>query len=330
MKSYNNNKLRQNFPKKGSGIMNTEVLKIRSTVYDAIDRYFKSENFYEIAPPIITSFSCEVACIGGSDLISVNYYDKKAYLSQSGQLYLEALAMQLGQVYCISPTFRAESTSLVSHLSEFWMCEAEMTDITFERLLGNINDLLIAVINLILEKNSSDLKLLGTDVRKLERILRSPFIQVAYSDVIEILKQEHLSVEWGDDIQSSHEMILSKYFDEFPVIITRYPKTLSSFYKQTCLDDSAVTLSFDVIAPKGYGELASGSMRENDVRKLRESLLPKVEMAPYEWYFDLISENQKEHGGYGIGIERLLSWLCNLSTIQDAIPFPRTQGLLCP
>ncbi len=310
--------------------MNKEVFKIRSTIYEAIDKFLKAENFYEIAPPIITSFSCEVACVGGSDLISVNYYDKKAYLSQSGQLYLEALAMQLGQVYCISPAFRAESTSLAEHLSEFWMCEAEMIDITFERLLGNINDLLIAVINLILETNSSDLKFLGTDMKKLERTLRRPFTQVTYSDAIEILKQEHLSVKWGDDIQSSHEMILSKYFDNIPIIITRYPKALSSFYKQTCLEDQAVTLSFDVIAPEGHGEIASGSMRENDVRKLRESLLPKVEISPYEWYFDLISENQKEHGGYGIGIERLLSWLCNLSTIQDAIPFPRTKELLCP
>lgn len=310
--------------------MDTEVLKIRSTIYDAMDKYLKSENFYEIAPPIITSFSCEVACIGGSDLISVNYYDKKAYLSQSGQLYLEALAMRLGQVYCISPAFRAESTSLASHLSEFWMCEVEMIDITFERLLENIKDLLLAIINLILENNSSDLKFLGADVRKLESLLGRPFIQIAYSDVIEILKQEHFSVKWGDDILSSHEIFLGKYFDELPVIITRYPKMLSSFYKQACLEDQEVTLSFDVIAPGGYGELASGSMRENDVRKLRESLLPKVDIAPYEWYFDLISENKKEHGGYGVGIERLLSWFCNLSTIQDAIPFPRTKELLCP
>lgn len=310
--------------------MNTEVLKIRSTIYETIDRFLKSKNFCEIAPPIITSFSCEVACVGGSDLISVNYYDRKAYLTQSGQLYLEALAMQLGQVYCISPTFRAESTSLASHLSEFWMCEAEMIDITFERLIENINDLLLAVLNSLLEKNSSDLKCLGINLNKIESISRGPFIQVSYSDAIEILKQERFSVKWGDDIKSSHEKILSNYFNEFPIIITRYPKALSSFYKQLCPQDQTVTLSFDVIAPNGYGELASGSMRENDVQKLRESLLPQVEISPYEWYFNLIAKNQKEHGGYGIGIERLLSWLCNLSTIQDAIPFPRTKETLCP
>ena len=164
----------------------------------------------------------------------------------------------------------------------------------------------------------------------MNKIISKPFSQIAYSDVVELLKQEKVSINWGDEIQTVHERILSKYFGELPVIITKYPKTLSSFYKKTCPEEPELTLSFDIIAPEGYGELASGSMRENDVSKLRESLISVAEIEPYEWYFDLISQNQKEHGGYGIGIERLISWLCNLCTIQDAIPFPRIKEKLCP
>lgn len=311
--------------------MQTDVLKIRNTVYEAIDDYFKPKKFCEVTPPILTSFSCEVACVGGSDLISVNYYDKKAFLSQSGQLYLEALAMQLERVYCIDPAFRAESTLLNTHLSEFWMCEAEMINVTFEQLVKNASDLLLHIIKLVIEKNGSELISLGTDLKLLEKVTCEKIPEITYSDAINILKNENIFIEWGADIKPYHESILSKYFNELPFIITLYPKEISSFYKQVYPSNNKEVMSFDIIAPKGYRELVGGSMRETDVVKLKKSLLTSgATLADYNWYIDMISSNPIEHGGYGLGIERLISWICNLNTIQEAIPFPRTEKKLCP
>lgn len=311
--------------------MKLETLKIRNSVSEAIDIFYKTNGFYEVAPPILTSFSCEVACIGGSDLISVNYYGKKMFLSQSSQLYLEALALQLGRAYCVNPAFRAESTLLATHLSEFWMCEAEMLNINFPQLVQNINDLLTAIIAFILEKNHVELESLGVNTVPLEKVKKNSIPQITYSEAISILKKEHVSIEWGEDIQDSHNRILSQYFDNLPIMITMYPKKLSSFYKQACPDNPDITFSFDLIAPDGYRELASGSMRETDITRLRESLHSAgVTSTPYEWYFDMISSNPETHGGYGLGIERLVSWLCNLPTIQDSIPFPRTEEILWP
>lgn len=311
--------------------MKLEVLKIRNTVYEAIDKFLKTNGFYEVSPPILTSFSCEVACVGGSDLLSVNYYDSKAYLSQSGQLYLEALAMQLGQVYCIAPAFRAESTMLASHLSEFWMLEAEMLDVTFDELVQNINKLLTIIIRTVLKKNSHELELLGSDIASFNKVINKSIPQITYSEAIDILRKNHFSIEWGDDIQQEQENLLSQYFNNLPFVITLYPKTLSSFYKQECSDSSKLTLSLDVIAPNGFGELVGGSMREINVESMRKSLsLLGTDPTTYNWYFEAVSSRQKIHGGYGLGIERLISWLCNLNTIQDAIPFPRTENQLWP
>lgn len=311
--------------------METEVLKIRNTVYEAIDSFFRSHGFYEIAPPILTSFSCESACVGGSDLISVNYYGRTAYLSQSGQLYLEALAVQLGQVYSMAPAFRAEPTMLATHLSEFWMCEAEMMDISFLDLIQVINDLLISIIKRVIEQNDHELKTLDVDITWLEQITTKSIPKVTYSEALDILKQKHTPVVWGSDLSSSDERILSYHFNNSPIMITEYPQKLSSFYKQACPENPECTFSVDVIAPGGYGELVGGSMREYDVEKLRKSLCASnTSFAPFEWYLDIISSNPQRHGGFGLGIERLISWLCRLSTIQEAIPFPRTEELLCP
>lgn len=311
--------------------MKLEVLKIRNTVYETIDNFFKLNGFYEVSPPILTSFSCEVACVGGSDLISVNYYDKKAYLSQSGQLYLEALAMQLGRVYSITPAFRAESTLLATHLSEFWMLESEMLDISFEGLIKNIDSLLTTIIRNVLEKNAVELEILGADLNLLNKTITKQIPQITYTEAIDILRKNSVSIEWGEDIQPEQEVLLNKYFDNLPLIITLYPKTLSSFYKQVCPSNPELTLSLDLIAPNGFREIIGGSMRETNLNNLRNSLqLSKEDSSAYDWYFNIISSQPKPHGGYGLGIERLITWICNLRTIQDAIPFPRTENQLCP
>ena len=310
-------------------LMLTSVLKIRNTLLSAIDDYFKSADCCEVPPPILTPLSCEVACVGGSDLISVNYYGQKAYLSQSGQLYLEALALQLERVYCVAPTFRAESTLLSTHLDEFWMCEAEMINIDFDRLIQTVNDLLCTIIIKILNKHSSELTALGSDITALENITTKGFQKITYSHAIDILRGEHVSINWGDDIQPHHELILSKHVGNSPLIITLYPKALSSFYKAICPNNPNVTLSFDVVAPYGFRELVGGSLREVDEVKLRGSLqCAGVDLHPYEWYIKMISMNPTPHGGFGLGIERMLSWICNLRTIQDALPFPRAKDNL--
>lgn len=311
--------------------MRKEVLIIRNTIYEAIDDFFRKKEFCEVSPPILTPFSCEVACVGGSDLISVDYYGKKAFLTQSGQLYLEALALQLKQVYCIAPAFRAESTLLTTHLSEFWMCEAEVLNSTFDELVETVKALLLSVIQAVLQKNSFELQILGVNIDSLKRILCKSIQIVTYTKAIEILKNNSVLIDWGDDIEPAHEVILSKYFDDVPIIITRYPRKLSSFYKKVCLDNPELTLSFDVIAPNGYREIVGGSLRETNVEVLVNALQSaKANLAQYEWYLDLISQNPHEHGGFGLGIERLVSWICNLDTIQDAIPFPRTEDNICP
>lgn len=312
--------------------MKTEVLKIRNTVYGAIHNYFRADGFFEVAPPILTSFSCEVACVGGSDLISVNYYDKKAYLSQSGQLYLEALAMQLGKVYCIDPAFRAEATMLATHLSEFWMCEAELTDVTFDELIGVVNGLITTTVKAVLDNNRAELEAIGADIECLERTAEKGCTEICYNDAIKALQNEGEDIKWGDDIESEHELILSRVVGDVPFIITRYPMGLSSFYKQVCPDNPEHSLSFDVIAPKGFRELVGGSMREPDADALRLALQKAAEgdISAYDWYLELIAENPREHGGFGLGIERFLTWICNLDTIQDSIPFPRTENKITP
>ena len=316
---------------KGSDLMQTNVLKVRNTIYKVIDTYFRKNAFYEVSPPILTSFSCETACVGGSDLISVAYYDKKAFLSQSAQLYLEALAIELERVYCINPAFRAESTLLTTHLTEFWMCEAEIMNITFTELIKNISDLLVSIVRAVLEENSHELEALNICMVPFEKIITEPLPQITYSDALDILRANHVSIEWGEDIQPSHELILCKYFNELPLIITLYPKILSSFYMKECPNNSELTLSFDIVAPGGYREIVGGSMRENNITKLYEFMQSVgIDISSYRWYIDIISSNSTRHGGYGLGIERLVSWLCNLSTIQDAIPFPRTEKKLWP
>ncbi len=311
--------------------MKLEVLKIRNTIYCAIDVFFKSRFYYEVVPPMLTSFSCENACVGGSDLISVNYYGQTAFLSQSGQMYLEALAMQLGKVYCIAPAFRAESTSVVTHLSEFWMCEAELLDVKLEDLIRIAEDLLITIIRFVLNNNYFELKSLGVNTGRLDKIVKYGVSRITYNEAITILNNKNVTISWGEDITFRHEEILSEYFNDIPYIITLYPKELSSFYKKICTENQTVTLSFDLFAPNGYGEIIGGSIREDNKQIISNSIKKLgIDVKPYEWYLNEVSSSGKIHGGFGMGIERLISWICGLQSIQDAIPYPRMEGKVWP
>ena len=313
-------------------VVKTETLKIRNTIYKAIDDYFGAKGFIEVSPPILTPFSCENACVGGSDLISVGFYGRHAYLSQSGQLYLESLAMQLGSVYCISPTFRAESSALESHLSEFWMCEAEVANVDFNGLIDSASGLIVAILWRVLKDNRDELLAMGADVPNLERNCREPIPRVTYEEAVGLLRGLSCDIQYGDDFTEADERALTdEVFDHAPVVITHFPKSLSSFYKKEDRSNAAVTLSFDIIAPNGGHEILGSSIRENDADKLRASLSAEgADLSTFDWYLDLIESVPIEHGGFGLGIERVVSWICSLSSIEDSVPFPRTKDRLWP
>jgi len=311
--------------------MKIENLKLRSAIFSSIHKYFRSHSFVEVSPPIITSMSCEIACVGGTDLISVDFYGNPVFLSQSGQLYLEALALELEKVYTISPTFRAESTMLVSHLSEFWMCEAEIVGLDFLELMKVTEDLIICIIKDILSYNESANLLNVALSQSLEAILNIGVKKITYLDALRLLKDEGYILEWGRDISPHTEKIITRYFSNAPVIIYLFPVENSSFYKAISLEDSSVTQSFDFIAPFGYREIIGASMRETNPERLIKSLLDAgQDIMDFGWYLEMIKKNQSVHGGFGLGIERLLTWICQLETITEAIPFPRTKHIIYP
>ncbi len=308
------------------------IMKIRSTLLQAIDQYFKNCKFNKISPPILTSFSSEVACVGGSDLISVNFYDKKMFLSQSGQLYLESLAIDLNQVYCISPTFRAESTTLLCHhLSEFWMCEAEAVELNIGGAIELAHDLIKEIVKQVLHYNKNELKLLNPKIAELKKLIVNKFPIIRYEEAIKQLKQNNIKINYGDDLSSKQEAMLTKLYGELPLTITHFPKELSSFYKMEDPNNSRETLSFDIVGPNGFRELVGGSQREANYQKLKQALeRANADVSQYEWHLNTIKKNPKVHSGFGLGIERILSWICNIRDLKQTIPFPRTEYLVTP
>ncbi len=308
--------------------MHTDMFYVRNTIYSSIRAYFSANGFVEVAPPILTPFSCESACVGGSDLISVDYYHRKMYLSQSAQLYLEAMALDINKVFCINPAFRAEGTSLITHLSEFWMCEAEFINDSLDALILNIQGLLYHVIKDVL--TSPVTGTLATKYDQLSKIINSDLPVITYSDVVSLLQKKGESIFWGEDISKEQEQLLCNEFDSSPIFITNYPVEISSFYKKLSSDQKTV-LGVDLVAPHGYGELAGGSIRKNNAEEIRRSLVnANADINNFNWYIELIKKKPLAHSGYGLGIERLLAWLCDLSNIQQAIPYPRTEELVCP
>lgn len=310
--------------------MNENIVKIRASVMRSIREFYEEESLTEVAPPVLTSFSCENACIGGSDLISVNYYDRKAYLSQSAQIYLEAISLQYGNVYAVNPAFRAESSALEKYLSEFWMCEAEMLNLDLNELRDHITRLIIHVLDTVVKKNSQELIRLGSDVEKFKRIISGGIPSVTYSQALAILADMGYPHQWGDEIDDSCEVMLGRSFQDIPFFVTDFPAELSSYYK---LKDAngLTTHSLDLYAPNGFGELVGGSLREYKKDRLKASLIENgVPLEPFLWFLEVLDKRAVPHGGYGIGIERLLSWICNCHTIGETAFFPRTESILTP
>lgn len=299
----------------------TAILKIRSTVVGAIHEFFRERGYYEFDAPILQPNQCE----GGSTLFEVKYYDSKTFLSQSWQLYAEAAIFALEKVYNMGPTFRAERSKTSRHLSEFWMAEMEAAWMDLEELTKVAKEEIRYIIKAVVEENKSELQILGRDSDKLKSIADTDFPTITYTKALEILnKNSDLNVEWGKDLRTNEENALMQHF-ETPVVVTNYPLEIMAFYKPPDPKDPKTALCFDMIATEGYGEIIGGSQRSLDVQYMKKRLLDSGENVDnYQWYFDLRKYGSVPHSGYGLGVERVVSWICGIDNIKDSIPFPRT------
>ncbi|MDK2849422.1 MAG: asparaginyl-tRNA synthetase [Candidatus Woesearchaeota archaeon] len=299
----------------------TSVLKVRSTVFQAIREYFLSEGFYETQSPIIQATQCE----GGSTLFEVKYFDKKMYLAQTWQLHAEAVIFALEKIFCIAPSFRAERSKTSRHLAEYWHAEMEAAWEDFEDLQNRAEALVKHVVKRVLEKNKEDLEVLGRDISKLKPVIEKPFVRMTYDDALKILKDKfNFEVPWGKDLRTIEEEKLVSLYD-VPIIVTHYPKEIKAFYMKEDPKNPKVVLGFDLLAPEGNGELIGASERETDLEKLKQRLIEQGEDPDqYGFYLDTRKYGSVPHSGFGMGVERIVKWLCGLDHIKDAIAFPRT------
>ncbi len=294
------------------------VLQIRAELVKSIRDFFDGRGFRLMDTPILTPSACE----GTTTLFETEYFDQKAFLSQSGQLYNEATAMAFGKVYCFGPTFRAEKSKTRKHLIEFWMVEPEVAFATLDDIVELAEDLVVYIVERALEKNIKELEILERDTKPLKRV-KKPFPSVTYDEAQKMLKEKGSKMEWGDDFGSPEETLMSEIYD-IPVCITRFPAKIKAFYMQPDEKRPDLALGVDVLASEGYGELIGGGQRIHDLdlleKKIKEFKLPRE---AYEWYLDLRKYGSVPHSGFGLGIERTLSWICGIKHIRETIPFPR-------
>jgi asparaginyl-tRNA synthetase len=307
------------------------ILRVRAEIIKAARDFFDDRGFTLTDPPILTPAACE----GTSTLFPVDYFDEQAYLTQSGQLYIEATAMALGKVYSFGPTFRAEKSKTRRHLTEFWMVEPEVAFATLDDLMDLAEGLLSFLVMRCLEKRRADLQTIGRDVAKLEKIA-APFPRITYDEAVKMLDEGHAKgalehkFEWGGDLGSPDETYLSAQFEK-PVMVHRYPARVKAFYMEPDPQRPELALCVDVLAPEGYGEIIGGSQRMASydllLERIREHGLPEES---FKWYLDLRKFGGVPHGGFGMGIERVVAWVCGLEHVRETIPFARTLHRLYP
>lgn len=297
----------------------TSVMKIRSTVFKAIHEFFQSKGYFEAHAPIFTPSACE----GGATLFEVKYFNEKAYLTQSWQLYAEAMIASLEKIYTIAPCFRAERSKTSRHLAEFWMAEMEVAWLKLEDVMDVSEELIEYIVQSVLKENEEELKLLERDVEKLKKIKR-PFNRMTYKEAVETLQKGGIEIEFGKDLRTIEEDKLMEKFDK-PLLVSKYPKEIMAFYKPSDPNDKSISLNFDMLAPEGYGEIVGGSEREMNIDNMKNKLIQDGEKVEnYEWYFDTRRYGNIPHSGFGMGVERIIAWVCGLDNIKDAIAFPRT------
>jgi asparaginyl-tRNA synthetase len=307
------------------------ILRVRAEIIKAARDFFDERGFTLTDPPIITPAACE----GTTTLFPVDYFEDQAYLTQSGQLYVEATAMALGKVYSFGPTFRAEKSKTRRHLTEFWMVEPEVAYATLDDVMELAEGLISFIVKRCLEKRRTDLQTIGRDISKLEKVA-PPFPRISYDDAVKNLQEGHAkgaletNFEWGGDLGSPDETYLSAQFDK-PVMVHRYPAKVKAFYMEPDPQRPELALCVDVLAPEGYGEIIGGSQRmashELLLQRIHEHGLPE---SAFKWYLDLRKFGTVPHGGFGMGIERAVAWICGLEHVRETIPFPRMLYRLYP
>ena len=301
------------------------ILKIRHEIIKAARQYFDDLGFTLIDAPIFTPSACE----GTTNLFETDYFDTKAYLTQSGQLYMEAAAMAFGKVYCFGPTFRAEKSKTRRHLTEFWMIEPEVAFCDLNRDMELAEGMLEFIVGKVLENRRQELEILERDISKLENI-KAPFPRITYDQAVKILKDANADFVDGDDFGGADETIIANNFDK-PVMITHYPANIKAFYMKRDPEQPDRALCVDVLAPEGYGEIIGGGQREDDydilLSRIKEHELPQE---AFEWYLDVRRYGSVPHAGFGLGIERTVAWICGRSHVRETIPFPRTMYRLTP
>jgi len=301
------------------------VLRIRHEIIRQIRNYFDSRGFVLMDAPIFTPSACE----GTTNLFEVNYFDEKAYLTQSGQLYGEAGAMALGRIYTFGPTFRAEKSKTRRHLTEFWMVEPEVAYLDLAGDMDLAEDFLVEIVKGVLANRRPELAILERDVSKLERV-QKPFPRVRYEDAVALLQKKGKETKFGDDLGADEETAISEEFDR-PVMIHRYPAAIKAFYMKRDPEDPRVALAVDVIAPEGYGEIIGGAQREDDLATLEQRIAEhQLPREAFEWYLDLRRFGSVPHAGFGLGVERTVQWICGLHHVRETIPFPRLMGKIEP
>jgi asparaginyl-tRNA synthetase len=307
------------------------ILRVRAEIVKAVRDFLDERGFTLTDPPILTPAACE----GTSTLFPVDYFDEQAYLTQSGQLYIEATAMALGKVYSFGPTFRAEKSKTRRHLTEFWMVEPEIAYAGLDDLMELAEQFISFVVKRCLERRRSDLQAIGRDISKLEKI-EPPFPRLSYDDAVKMLQEGHAKgaveakFEWGGDFGSPDETYLSAQFDR-PVMVHRYPAKVKAFYMEPDPQRPELALCVDVLAPEGYGEIIGGSQRmashELLLQRIHEHSLPQE---AFKWYLDLRKYGSVPHSGFGMGIERAVAWICGLEHVRETIPFARMLNRLYP
>ncbi|GAA4857403.1 asparagine--tRNA ligase [Paenibacillus vulneris] len=301
------------------------ILVIRAQIIRAIQQFFDERGFHLVDPPILTPSSCE----GTTNLFHTKYFDEDAFLTQSGQLYMEAAAMALGRVYSFGPTFRAEKSKTRRHLIEFWMIEPEMAFVTHEENLEVQEQFVSHIIQSVLENCGKELEVLERDTSKLRNI-QAPFPRITYDEAVQFLKANGHEIEWGEDFGAPHETAIAEKYDK-PVFITHYPTEIKAFYMKPDPNRPEVVLCADMIAPEGYGEIIGGSQRIDDPDLMEERFTEhQLSKEAYQWYLDLRKYGSVPHSGFGLGLERTVAWICGLDHVRETIPFPRLLYRLYP
>jgi len=301
------------------------ILRVRHEIVKSIRNFFDNNNFTLVDTPIFTPNAAE----GTSTLFETDYFDTKAYLCQTGQLYGEASAMAFGRHYNFGPCFRAEKSKTRRHLTEFWMVEPEIAYCDINENMDWAEKLLIYIVTNVLENKSIELEILNRDIDKLKCCL-APFPRISYTECIKILNDSGNDIKWGDDFGSPEETYIAEQFDK-PVIVYGFPSDIKAFYMKRDPDNDKVVLGMDILAPEGYGEIVGGSERETDLAILLDRIKnEKLNKSDYEWFLDLRRFGSVPHSGFGMGLERVVAWICGLSHIRETIPFARTMTRLNP